>query len=194
MSIENIVLGRTTLRMTDFIDKVKAEDTKYANETTDFFTPIEIALPAYAASFTGSFYRSKTAPAAVPTPTLIATAYKQYDIDLPVDCLNGGVQHLQLSYGSSPDTAVGDTLFELEEDETLWDSTSNPTAVYARHVGRVLRVKIPLTYSSAVTVQYALSYTRYPEIPLAASDHIDAPAEDINSLYSSWKSRIVRKG
>lgn len=177
--------------MSDFISRVKAEDKGFKvtdPAAPDFITPMIFALPAYAVSYAGSYYEvpSDTAdPTTFTTPETTTDLGSTYELDLPTACQDNGVSHLSVIYGA---TEVPATTVDKEEDESAWVQAAG--VVYWRHAGRKLRVFVGANYSSST--KYSIAHKRFPAIPSTSSDPIDAPAEDINTLYTAWRAKLLK--
>lgn len=186
-----ITAGQTPLLMSDFITRVKSEDKGFKvtdPAPPDFYTPMAFALPVYAADYEGSYYEvpSDTAdPTNVPAAETTSTLGSVYELPLPTACINDSVSHLFVKYGPAE---VPTASITNEEDESAWVPAAG--VVYWRHAGRKLRAFIGSNYSSSTA--YSVAHKRYPNIPSTSSDPIDAPAEDINTLYTAWRAKLVK--
>lgn len=189
MAQGNIVAAQTPLLVSDFINMAKADDNSYAIGSPDFLTPFKVALPAYAKSYTGVYYQvssQTSAPQQFPAAQLTTGYGSIYEIALPTNAIDGGINGLVISYNSSqivPETSITNAL------ETSWvmDNT-NTTVAYWTQRGRVFRSYLPVAYKSSPA--YSFDYQREPTYPQVTGDAIDAPADDIATLYNAWKSDI----
>lgn len=192
MAQGNFSDGRTSLLVSDFIDRLKAEDSAYFKSGTDFITPLQMVLPVYAASYSGSYYRTKSQTSA---PTSFSTEQKAtdygnfYEEPIPADCQDDGVEALHVFYDTT--NAVSPENIEKNTDEQAWDIATNK--VYWRQSGRYLRVFIPYQIASSGSLAYTIpSFKRLPSYPQAEGDYIDAPAEDIETLFNSYKASVIK--
>jgi hypothetical protein len=192
MAQGNFTDGKTSLLVSDFIDRLKAEDSAYFKTGTDFITPFQIVLPSYAADYSGSYYRKKSQTSA---PTSFSTEQKAtsygnfYEEPVPADCQDNGVESLHIFYDTNSVVAPENTV--NSEDEQAWNLTENK--VYWRQSGRYLRVFIPYQIASSGSLAYTIgSFKRLPTYPQSESDYIDAPAEDVETLFNSYKASVIK--
>lgn len=184
----SITAGQTPLLLSDFITRVQSEDKGFKDPASNFFVPCSIALPLYASTYAGSYYEvaSDTAdPTAFGAAESTTALGSTYEFALPTACQDNGVSHLAIIYGG---TEVPASSITKQEDESTWSQAA--AKVYWRHAGRKLRVFVGVTYSSST--KYSIAHKRYPTIPSSSTDQIDAPAEDIATLYSAWRAKLVK--
>lgn len=198
MSQQNITGGQTPLLVSDFSTRLQNEDSDYRKSGVDFLTPFKTVLPAYAASYANNYYKvasQTSAPTTFSAPQANGVLGAIFEENLPADCIDDGLLALEIWRGTTPSTLLNESLVVKKDDESAWDMSTS-THIYWRNAGRKFRVFIGASYtgSSGSTVDYkwAASYKRFPTYPAVTGDAIDAPAEDVETLYQSWKSSVVK--
>ena len=187
--------GKTPLLPSDFKDRLQNEDADYAkpSSTLDFLRPFKIVLPKYAKDYEGSYYEvpsQTSAPTAFPTEQYSSAYGKFYEIAYPSDAIDDGISAIEVSFGA---TGIVDQSHVLEKEEPEWVVDGvNTQDVYWHQAGRKIRMYVPSTYASSGTLKHAEGYTRFPTIPDIISDPIDAPAEDVETLYGLWKEAVIK--
>ena len=182
--------GQTPFLVSDFITRTTTADSNYLKAGIDFFSAAKIAFPIYAKSYAGDYYfvgHGTGDPTALPAASSTTSSGAIYELTLPTDCIDDGVEVVEFQNATN---ILAQALTIHQENETLWDTTLTTTA-YWRHVGRKIRAYVPTAYGSS-TPKYNTGYKRYPAIPTTSSDPIDAPAEDIQALFTSWKNAIIK--
>lgn len=187
--------GRTPLTPADFITRLKTEDPTYANPvvTPDFYTAFKSVMAELAHDSTNEYFRTvsqATSPTAMPTATIAGANGNVYEIPFPADARNGGIEFLTVSWGTTPQVVPIDKTTEAEE--SAWSmSSANTDTVYWRQGNRFIRAYVPSAYSSS-TPKYSTDHWRIPAYPTTSSDVFDYPAEEAETLYQTWKNRVVR--
>jgi hypothetical protein len=194
MAQGNFTLDQTTLLHSDFVNMAVYDDPKYGlifggSSILELFKPHQIALPVYAAGYSGNYYRKTSAFASFSLVVKAGLHVSIYEESSPSDCQGKGIQALEILMGSGD--LVPEANINNQDSESAWDLTgANTTQVYWRQEGVKLRLAMPNGFSGSITMMWAADYKRLPTFPQVAGDSIDVPAEDVDTYYSKWKAEI----
>jgi hypothetical protein len=198
MGQQNISSGMTPLKVSNITTILQTGDADYLKPGVDFLTPYMTSLPAYAKAYSeedGNYYRvpvNSSAPTVFPTAQTTTPYGKTYDIPLPTDCIDDGVESIEIWYGaSSIDRQVLQENITKEQDETAWDLAS--AIVLWRNAGRKIRIRVNDPISSSANLSYQLGYVRFPTYPTATGDDVDIPAEDVDTFIDDYYKPSVIK-
>lgn len=190
MAQGNYADGQTPLLALDVKTILQTQNSEYFKTAIDWFTPHKQALAAYAKAYTGDYYRKQGALTAFSAAWLATTYGSFFEEALPTDCIDAGIESVQVQYGAS--RVVPEANVVQSADETTWlTDSSNTTDVYFKVEGRKALFYIPTTYSSSTPLKWSPDYTRYPSFPQADADYIDIPAEDIDTYLTSYTSKVI---
>lgn len=199
MGQQNITDGRTPLLVSDITEILQTEDPDYLKSGVNFLTPYKTSLAEYAKAYSaedgGNYYRvpsNSSAPTAFPSAQTTTPYGKTYEIPLPTDCIDDGVESVEIWYGASGiDRQLPQASIENNEDESSWDITE--LKVLWRNAGRKLRIRVHEPISTSANLSYQLGYVRYPTYPSATGDDVDIPAEDADTFISDYYKPSVIK-
>lgn len=191
----NISNGQTPLLVSDFVTRLQNNDHDYFVGAPDFIKPFATVLPLYAKSYTansGAYYKvpsQTSAPTAFSTAQYAVTGGNIYEQALPADCIDNGLLSLEVFYGTTGVTPLNVTVQQADETQWIIDAT-NTNQIFWKQQGRKFRAFIPTLYSASSPLQYTTSYQRFPTLPAVVGDAIDAPAEDIDTLFQKWSNYV----
>lgn len=189
-----ITNGQTPLTLQDFVDQLKSEDHDYFSGTPNFITPMQSAITKYAKTYAGNYYKKpsqSSAPTAFGAAVETGTFGSFYEEPVPTDCIDGGLASIEIFYTSNQ--SVPNVQIAINDSEQTWTTDGSNTAnIFARQCGRKMRLYLPLPLASCAGLKHSESYVRYPTLPSALGDQLDAPADDTDSLYEIWKPKIQK--
>lgn len=194
----NITNGQTLLLMSDFIAMAKSTSHDMAKQiivsgiptdVVDFYTPAKIVFPKYVDAYTKTYFdvaSNTSSPIAFNAAVQSCSFGKIYEESVPSDCLNDGILNLEVTFGAAGE--ANNTAIVKNVDEGIWDLDDGN--VKWRMAGRKFRAFLPTAISSS-TPKWTAPYKRYGTVPTSASDPIDAPAEDVDTLFTDWFEALI---